>query len=235
MKKRNAVGIIIIVVSLLAPILVSNAAAWFAGPAEHSVSADNLSGTYYFDNGSGEQTSSVSLSADNGSFLVTVPDENAQDTDSDRVELTLNEPTPATIIDSNLIELYSEIVTGVEYDNLTFKVQYDGSNGTITLEEDTISGTEFTNLEEITLDYAYNIQSTAGENADPVLILESPSGDNQTLANATLDPVKHWGYEDESTVSLGHSGTYAALMLIFGIGCAVIAVFSTEWLNIKSN
>lgn len=244
MKKGIVVGIVAILLVSMIPMAFAEVNNLLIGQSEVSEYGDNLiTGSYHYSDNdavsTADKTSPLGIlhsPEDNEkSWELQVPDENTADAAPDYVKLKFNEPAIDTVIEQGIIEYYAEIVAVEDYDNLTMKVKYDGGVGSMTIYDDqSLDGNEFYHLEELTTDYAYEIQDTAGENAQPIVILKTPSGDNQTLAGEILDPVKSWGYEDSSTISASHQTVWQISMVAMGIVSFILALIATRFVDIET-
>lgn len=244
MKKGIVVGIVAILLVSLIPMAFAELNAALIGQGEVSVYGDNLvTGTYHYADNDSVDTANKSTSLgiihepeeNDRTFELQVPDENTVDTAPDYVELKFNEPAMDTVIEQGIIEYYAEIVTVENYDNLQMTVTFDGSAGSLDIyDNSSLDGNEFYHLEEIGTDYAYKIQDIAGDNAQPKVVLKSPSGDNQILSGEILDPVKSWGYEDSSTISAAHQTIWQISMVAMGIVSFIAALFATRFVDIET-
>ncbi|KXA93311.1 hypothetical protein AKJ37_03625 [candidate division MSBL1 archaeon SCGC-AAA259I09] len=231
--------ILVFVIVVGVPAVVAGINDQLIGVEDPTVQADNLlTGEYHWDNGSATQISTVSytVGTDNNVFSITVPSENADDSGEDYVVLKFNKPEASTIVNQGLIRLYHEIVTVDNYENIQLTVEMAGGTGTVQLyDNNTLNGNKFTNLEEISTDFAYYIKNNAGDNAVPKVTLKTPAGDNQVLAGEILDPVVSWGYETRTQVHATHEAVWQMSMILMGTFCFILAIFATAKFDFEVN
>lgn len=243
MEKADVIGIgLILLIVVGIPMGVSALNEWKIGAADDPVlTADNLlTGTYEYENSTGStmtETLSYSyMSGDNEEyFICTVPTVSASDSASDTITLEFDSPNAQELIDQGIIELYSQIETSDNYENLGFTVKYVGDSGSVNLEDNTnIDGSNFGNLEEISTDFAYAIKAEAGENATPKIVLTNPAGDNSVFAGESLE-ARSWGFDAATSVALTHEGVWQISLTLMGIGGLFGAVLATKKLDLEWN
>lgn len=220
------------------PVGVAQANDFLIGASSPTAEADNLvHGTYYWENSTGSQMqSSVSYIVDNGQLSIHIPDENlASDSGPDKLEIRVDQPTARTLIDSEIVEYYAEMSTTENYENIDFSVSFsDGTNSFQIHSEEDLSGNKFSNLEDITTDYAYTIQSETSENASPLITIGTQANDNELLTNAVID-AKSWAYESDSVVHAEHEIVWQISMVSMGVISFVLALFATNRFDLEVN
>jgi len=244
MTKRNkgaslkwaVVSVLAIIAIISIPVGVAQANDFLIGASEPVQRADNIeTGTYtYYDNTGTQQTSSVSYIVDNGVIDIYISDVAVDDGYEDYLTVKISQPTASYLVDSEIVELYSEAELSDNYENLEYSMDYDGSNGTLDIFDNEIDGSQGSELVEISTDYAYLIQSETGENAQPVVRIGTSADDNQVLTNQTLS-VKSWAFASTSVVHATHSTVWKMSMLAMGLASFILAIFATNVFDVRVN
>lgn len=243
-EKADVIGVTLIVAIVIGlPMAVAQLNEWKIGPADEPVViADNiLTGTYQYDNSTGgTETAPLSysyLSGENEEYLsVTVPTVSDNDIGPSVLTIEFNKPEAQTMINQGIIELYSQVKTTENYENMDMQVTYAGSTGSMTVYDNSnVEATQnFAHIEEIGTDYAYSIKDAAGDNATPKVVLTNPAGDNKLLSGEVLE-ARSWGFDAETSVALTHKGVWQLSLTLMGVFSMFAAVLATNKLDLEFN
>ncbi len=240
--KKGIASLFAVVLVITIPFGVSALNQQLVGSPVVSVQADNLikntstsytEPIYIYDNGSGEQTEALGWTVDNdGIFTINTPDVTVDDAVSDRVQLAILALTPRDLIDKSIQNVAVDLETLENYENLLFKIYYEGSSGSTTLfSTENMTGWNYEHVENMTALKAYDIQGSAGDNAKLMVVLKSYSGDNQAL-NAESLTFEVEGYETETTISMTTKSVWRISMAVMCLFSFMLALIATPWIDI---